>query len=183
MRTGRVTVKLVLQMRSMKTFTLDNIGKSHQLFVKVKRLVEMIHAPVAADSNLKSAVAGLLLHPLCTKRPPMKFGHWIFQSWLLSILLISNQAQALTTREKFEKWCTGTSTVAGAGRCLGYLLAAEDALAHDSIEGIRACLPKDISLQEQNRIVLEWLAANPNAEAKTAMGLVARAYAASYPCK
>lgn len=92
-------------------------------------------------------------------------------------------ANALTTRAKFEKWCITAVSAAGAGRCLGYLLAAEDALAHDSIEGVRACLPEDITLQEQNRIVLEWLRANPDAEARTAIGLVARAYAAHYPCK
>lgn len=97
---------------------------------------------------------------------------------------VISPAHALTTREKLEKWCTSsTGSVAAAGRCLGYLLATEDALSQDSIEGVRACLPENITLQEQNRIVIEWLKANPNAEAKTAMGLVARAYAAHYPCK
>jgi hypothetical protein len=104
--------------------------------------------------------------------------------WILITLLLIAPAHALTTREKLEKWCTSsTGSVAGAGRCLGYLLAAEDALSQDSIEGVRACLPENITLQEQNRIVIDWLKANPNAEAKTAMGLVARAYAAHYPCK
>ena len=102
---------------------------------------------------------------------------------LTSLHLIA-PAHALTTREKLEKWCTSsTGSVAGAGRCLGYLLAAEDALSQDSIEGVRACLPENITLQEQNHIVIEWLKSNPTAEAKTAMGLVARAYAANYPCK
>jgi hypothetical protein len=87
----------------------------------------------------------------------------------------------LTDRADFEKWCAQTSSV-GAGRCLGYLLAAEDALAHNSIDNVRACLPRDIGLAEQHRIVMEWLRRNPEAVAPTAMGLVARAYAASYPC-
>lgn len=92
-------------------------------------------------------------------------------------------AHALTDREHLEKWCTRGSSVA-AGRCIGYLLAAEDALATDSIEGIRACLPRSITLQEQHRIVIEWLETHPGAEGSaTALGLVARAYAQHYPCK
>lgn len=90
-------------------------------------------------------------------------------------------AQALTDREDFVKWCRQGSAVA-AGRCLAYLRAAEDALATDSIEGTRACLPREITLQEQYRIVMTWLEANPEADAVTAMGLLARAYASQYPC-
>lgn len=99
----------------------------------------------------------------------------------VALLSVSVPARALTDRADLSKWCTHGSTVA-AGRCIGYLLAAEDALSHDSIEGVRACLPKDIGLQEQHRIVLEWLDAHPRATAATALGLVANAYAASYPC-
>lgn len=91
-------------------------------------------------------------------------------------------AHALTDREHLEKWCTRGSSVA-AGRCIGYLLAAEDALATDGIEGVRACLPRSITLQEQHRIVIEWLQAHPDAAATTALGLVARAYAEHYPCR
>lgn len=91
-------------------------------------------------------------------------------------------AHALTDREHLEKWCTHGSSVA-AGRCIGYLLAAEDALSTDSIEGVRACLPRSITLQEQHRIVTEWLQAHPDAAGNTALGLVARAYAQHYPCK
>lgn len=96
-------------------------------------------------------------------------------------LLYCAAAQALTDRADFEKWCTQGSPVA-AGRCLGYLLAAEDALAGNSIDGVRACLPPDIGLAEQHRIVMDWLRAHPEAGARTAMGLVARAYAERYPC-
>lgn len=99
----------------------------------------------------------------------------------LVALLAAPAAQALTDREHLVKWCTRDSSVA-AGRCIGYLLAAEDALAADSIEGVRACLPRDIGLQRQHQIVVEWLAANPDAMAATALGLVARAYAQHYPC-
>ena len=100
----------------------------------------------------------------------------------LSLLTGAPAAHALTDRADLEKWCTHGSTAA-AGRCIGYLLAAEDALARDSIEGVRACLPATIGLQEQHRIVIEWLAAHPDAEAGSALGLVARAYAASHPCQ
>ncbi|OHC65064.1 MAG: hypothetical protein A3H93_11290 [Rhodocyclales bacterium RIFCSPLOWO2_02_FULL_63_24] len=96
-------------------------------------------------------------------------------------LLAAPAAQALTDREHLFKWCTRDSSVA-AGRCIGYLLAAEDALAADSIEGVRACLPRDITLQQQHKIVVDWLTANPDATAGTALGLVARAYAQHYPC-
>jgi Rap1a immunity proteins len=88
---------------------------------------------------------------------------------------------ALTDRAHLEKWCTHESSVA-AGRCIGYLLAAEDALSHDSIEGTRACLPREITLQEQHRLVLTWLKAHPQTQSSTALGLVARAYAEKYPC-
>lgn len=91
-------------------------------------------------------------------------------------------AHALTDREHLEKWCSRGSSVA-AGRCIGYLLAAEDALASDSIEGVRACLPRSITLQEQHRIVIDWLQAHPEAQTATALGLVARAYAERYPCR
>lgn len=100
---------------------------------------------------------------------------------LLAALFYAGTAHALTDRDHLLKWCTHGSSVA-AGRCIGYLLAAEDALAKDSIEGVRACLPQGIGLTEQHRIVLEWLNANPAVESVTALGLVARAYAANYPC-
>ena len=97
-------------------------------------------------------------------------------------LFVATSAHALTDREHLEKWCTHSSYVA-AGRCHGYLLAAEDALANQSIEGIRACLPKSITLPEQHRIVTDWLKANPDTTSLTALGLVARAYASHYPCE
>ena len=100
---------------------------------------------------------------------------------ILALLLLAPSALALTDRADFEKWCTQGSSVA-AGRCLGYLLAAEDALAGNSIDNVRACLPRNIDLAEQRRIVMDWLRAHPQATAPTAMGLLARAYAASYPC-
>lgn len=102
--------------------------------------------------------------------------------WIpLVSLLCATTAHALTDREHLEKWCTRGSSVA-AGRCIGYLLAAEDALAHDAIEGVRACLPREIGLSEQHRIVIDWLRDNPQAQALSALGLVARAYAKRYPC-
>lgn len=100
---------------------------------------------------------------------------------VLSLATWGPTALALTDRADLEKWCTQASSVA-AGRCIGYLLAAEDALAHDSIEGTRACLPSAITLQEQHRLVLNWLQAHPDMPALTALGLVARAYAEHYPC-
>ena len=99
----------------------------------------------------------------------------------LTLVLHATSAQAWTDRQHLEKWCTHASSVASA-RCFGYLLAAEDALAHDSIEGVRACLPAGIGLSEQHKIVLDWLQTHPEVETKTALGLVARAYAARYPC-
>lgn len=103
--------------------------------------------------------------------------------WVPFLLALhAGAASALASREDLEKWCA-QGTVAAAGRCLGYLLAAEDALSQDSIEGVRACLPRDISLQEQHRIVTEWLRDNPHVATATAMGSVARAYASRYPCK
>lgn len=100
----------------------------------------------------------------------------------LTLLLHATSAQALTDRQHLEKWCTHASSVASA-RCIGYLLAAEDALAHDSVEGVRACLPAGIGLSEQHKIVMDWLQTHEEVQAKTALGLVARAYAARYPCK
>ena len=97
-------------------------------------------------------------------------------------VFVATSAHALIDREHLEKWCTHASSVA-AGRCIGYLLAAEDALANQSIEGIRACLPKSITLPEQHRIVTDWLKVNPDTTSPTALGLVARAYASHYPCE
>lgn len=98
-----------------------------------------------------------------------------------ALLAVSPAAWALTDRADLLKWCTHDS-IAASGRCIGYLLAAEDALARDSIEGVRACLPADIRLQTQHRLLLDWLQAHPDADAASALGLVARAYAAYYPC-
>lgn len=99
----------------------------------------------------------------------------------LGTLLAAPAAQALTDGGDLLKWCSQSSSAA-SGRCLGYLLAAEDVLAADSIEGVRACLPRDIGLQQQHKVVVDWLLANPMATAATAMGLVARAYAQHFPC-
>ena len=107
----------------------------------------------------------------------MAFARSIF----LTVLLQATGAHALTDRQHLEKWCTNASSVASA-RCIGYLLAAEDALAHDSIEGVRACLPAGIGLSEQHKIVLDWLQNHQAVDTITALGLVARAYAAQYPC-
>ena len=86
-----------------------------------------------------------------------------------------------TERTEFETWCRQGSASA-SGACLAYLLAARDVLTQDSIEGVRACLPDAVKLGELQRIVLEWLAANPDARSASALGLVARAYAARFPC-
>jgi hypothetical protein len=99
----------------------------------------------------------------------------------LGTLLAAPAAQALTDGGDLLKWCT-QSSAAASGRCLGYLLAAEDVLATDSIEGVRACVPRETGLQRQHRIVVDWLQANPTATAATATGLVARAYAQHFPC-
>jgi hypothetical protein len=100
---------------------------------------------------------------------------------LLLLGALCAPAQALTSREDLYKWCTQGSSVA-VGRCLGYLLAAEDALSVDDIEGIRACLPRDITLQIQHRSVMEWLGRHPDATANSAIGLIARAWAEAFPC-
>lgn len=97
-------------------------------------------------------------------------------------VLTAPPAHALSDRAKLEKWCMKGTSVAAEGRCIGYLLAVEDVLAHDAVEGIRACLPADLTLTEQHRIVVEWLQAQPPTDAHTAAGLVARAYATRYPC-
>jgi hypothetical protein len=101
---------------------------------------------------------------------------------LLFLVLVASPAHALTSRAKLEKWCAEGSAAA-SGRCIGYLLAAEDMLASGPVAGIRACLPADISLGEQIGIVTGWLQANPDTEATSAIELVARAYAIRYPCK
>lgn len=103
-------------------------------------------------------------------------------SLLLLAWLTTGNSLALTEREDFEHWCRRETSAAGAGRCLGYLLAAEDVLSQDSIEGVRACMPRSITLNEMHALVLSWLQAHPEAQAGTAMGLIARALAARYPC-
>jgi len=99
----------------------------------------------------------------------------------LGTLLAASAAQALTDGGDLLKWCTQNSSAA-SGRYLGYLLPAVDVLAADSIEGVRACLPREIGLQQQHRIVVDWLLANPMATAATATGLVARSCAQHFPC-
>ncbi|WP_265948619.1 Rap1a/Tai family immunity protein [Dechloromonas sp. A34] len=96
-------------------------------------------------------------------------------------LLFASQAPALTDRAHLEKWCTHGSQVA-AGRCIGYLLAAEDALSTAEVEGVRACVPRDVTLQQLHQALIEWLATHPDAAGETALGLVARAYAERFPC-
>lgn len=99
----------------------------------------------------------------------------------LAPLLFAAQAWALTDRSDLVKWCTHSSAVA-AGRCIGYLLAAEDALSTAEVEGVRACVPRDATLQQLHQAVIEWLDAHPDAMGETALGLVARAYAGRFPC-
>ena len=99
----------------------------------------------------------------------------------LLTLLPMTTAAVQTERTEFETWCNQGSAAA-SGACLAYLLATRDVLVQDSIEGVRACLPDTVKLGELQRIVLEWLAANPDANSASALGLVARAYAARFPC-
>lgn len=96
-------------------------------------------------------------------------------------LLFASQVPALTDRAHLEKWCTHGSQVA-AGRCIGYLLAAEDALSTADVEGVKACVPRDVTLQQLHQAVIDWLAAHPDPARETALGLVARAYAERFPC-
>lgn len=105
----------------------------------------------------------------------------IFVGVTLTAMLAAPSAHALTDRAHLLKWCSNSSSVA-AGRCIGYLLAAEDALSGGAVEGVRACVPADTSLQQLHQTALNWLVAHPDAEAPTALGLVARAYAQHYPC-
>jgi hypothetical protein len=98
------------------------------------------------------------------------------------VFLPSTAALALTDRAHLEKWCTHSSQVA-AGRCIGYLLAAEDVLATQTIDGVQACLPRDVTLQQQHQTVIDWLEAHPDTGDATAMALVSRAYAERFPCK
>ena len=97
----------------------------------------------------------------------------------LAALSFAAQAWALTDRSDLEKWCTHASAVA-AGRCIGYLLAAEDVLSTAGVEGVRACVPRDVTLQQLHQAVIEWLAAHP--DEGMALALVARAYAERFPC-
>lgn len=99
----------------------------------------------------------------------------------LAAMLAASPAAALTDRAHLVKWCSNSSWVA-AGRCIGYLLATEDALSGGPVEGVSACLPADVSLQQLHKTALDWLNAHPQAESPTALGLVARAYAQQYPC-
>ncbi|WP_207062845.1 Rap1a/Tai family immunity protein [Motiliproteus sp. SC1-56] len=101
---------------------------------------------------------------------------------LALLLLAPHPASALTERSDLEDWCRGGSAAA-AGRCFGYLLAAEDALALGPVDGVQACLPADIGLGEQHRLVIQWLQATPPTRDQTALALVARAYASAYPCE
>lgn len=99
----------------------------------------------------------------------------------LAAALFASQAPALTDRAHLEKWCTHGSQVA-AGRCIGYLLATEDVLSKAEVEGVKACVPRDVTLQQLHQAVIEWLDAHPDAVGETALGLVARAYAERFPC-
>jgi hypothetical protein len=97
------------------------------------------------------------------------------------VFLPSTAALAVTDRAHLEKWCTHSSLVA-AGRCIGYLLAAEDVLATQSIDGVKACLPREVTLQQQHQTIIDWLEAHPETGDAMAMTLVARAYAERFPC-
>jgi hypothetical protein len=101
---------------------------------------------------------------------------------LLALPAFSFSAYAITDRSDVLKWCEGHS-VAAAGRCIGFLLAAEDALSLGPVEGISACLPASVTLKEMYAAVLGWLPDHPEAQAKTGLGLVSQALSASYPCE
>ncbi len=104
---------------------------------------------------------------------------------MLSLMLFSllpSPAQALTERGDVIKWCTGGS-IAGSGRCAGFLLAVEDALAVGTVEGVRACIPRDVTIQALFRSMAGYFDAEPEAQAETGLGLVAQAYARTWPCK
>ncbi len=100
----------------------------------------------------------------------------------LALLGLSPSVHAITDRSDVLKWCQGHS-VAASGRCIGFLLAAEDALSVGPVEGVSACLPASVTLKEMYAVVLGWLPEHPEAQAKTGLGLVSQALSASYPCK
>ncbi len=105
----------------------------------------------------------------------------LLTSLCLLISLYSSTVSAITDRADILKWCQGSSVVA-AGRCIGFLLAAEDALSLGPVEGTRVCLPERIGLKELYAAILDWIPAHPEAKTKTGLGLVAQALAARYPC-
>lgn len=98
-----------------------------------------------------------------------------------SLFVPVKAALALTGRADLEKWCQRGSAAA-VGRCYGYLRATADVLASDSIDGVRACLPRDTELPEMHRLLSEWLNTHPATMTTSAMGLVARALSERYPC-
>lgn len=106
----------------------------------------------------------------------------ILFSLFIILLGLSAPVSAITDREDVMKWCKGHSVVA-SGRCIGFMLAAEDALSLGPVEGVSACIPRDITLKEMYAAVLGWLPEHPEAQAKTGLGLVSQAFAARYPCE
>ena len=67
--------------------------------------------------------------------------------------------------------------------CKGYLQGVHDTLEQNAINGMRACIPDSVTLDQRRDVVVSWLKANPSLRRVNASSLVAQAWGQAFPCK
>jgi hypothetical protein len=89
----------------------------------------------------------------------------------------------LLTSDELIRLCATPDDRSEKEDCLGYVTGVADALDGNAIDGIRACVPADVSRKQVRDAVVTWLKSNPQLHRFRAASLVATAIAKAYPCR
>ncbi len=110
---------------------------------------------------------------------------------MLALLLMSLTKPAAADHyhleiETLHGWCrpyeVGSESIGSL--CEGYLNAVADILAHgSSIHGNRACIPKQVHLDDLRDLVIEALNDGPKTDSEAAHDWVARVISEVFPCE
>jgi len=108
---------------------------------------------------------------------------------LIGMLLafdVGAQSNAFTSGNDLMKHCSvfemGASTFYD-GVCSGYVVAIADAMAINTINTFRACVPLNSTWGQIARISIKYLREHPEQLHHAAHGLVAAALSEAFPCK
>jgi hypothetical protein len=100
------------------------------------------------------------------------------------LMLVTPALAQPVTSNGFE---TGDSLFSYCGNperqpCTGYVTGIADVMASNAINGLRACIPLNITKRQAVDVARAFLTKHPNAQHFQASALVAAAFAEAWPC-